>query len=113
MTAPCPSCPWRVSSTVGGGDIPGFSIDLMRSLSNTVGPDDGFRPVMACHGSPEGGDRPCVGYLAVEGWSNLAVRVMAIQGRVDMHAVDEGSAGLELWGSFGEMLAAYEAPQPG
>lgn len=108
-TTPCSTCPWRRSSTVGGADIPGFDLDLMRRLAACVGPGDDFRTVMACHGSTCGDDRPCVGYLAQEGYSNLAVRVMAMQGKVDLHAVVEACEGLDLWPSFAEMLAAYEA----
>ena len=107
-TAPCPTCPWRKTSTVGGADIPNFDIDLMRGLSNTVGRGDAFRPIMACHGSARGAEEPCIGYVAVEGWSNLSVRMAAIHGRVDIKAIDETCADLELWPSFAEMLEAYE-----
>ncbi len=80
----------------------------MRRLRNTVGREDGFRPIMACHHSPVGGERPCVGYLAVEGWRNLAVRVMAIRGEIDPAAIDAATKDLDLWESFEAMLAAYE-----
>jgi hypothetical protein len=95
---------------VGGADIPGFSIELMRSLSNTVGPSDAFRPIMACHGSACGAERPCAGYVAVEGWSNLAIRVMAAEKRLDVEGIcaDVEELEIELWPSFNEMLAAYE-----
>jgi hypothetical protein len=63
---------------------------------------------MACHGSACGDERACVGYLAVEGMSNLNVRLMALQGTVDLTAVQEGCADITLWASFDEMLAAYE-----
>lgn len=105
---PCPTCPWRKSSTVGGADIPGFSIKMMRDLAKTVGPGDNFRTVMACHGSACGGETPCAGYVAVEGWSNLTLRMMAMEGRIDIAGVVDACADLELWGSFHEMLAAYE-----
>lgn len=110
---PCPTCPWRRSSTVGGGDIPGFDLDLMRRLANTVGEGDAFRPVMACHGSLEGADTACVGYLAVEGWSNLNVRIMAIDGRLDLNAVGRECEPLDLWPSFDAMLSAYEEAAAG
>lgn len=110
---PCNTCPWRRSSTIGGGDIPNFDLDLMRNLRNTVGGGDEFRPVMACHGSTCGADTPCVGYVYVEGWSNLQVRMMAIRARIDLPAIDEACAELDLWPSFGEMLAAYEAADRG
>lgn len=107
-TVPCATCPWRRTSTEGGADIPGFAINLMRGLSNTVGRGDDFRPVMACHGSACGAETPCVGYIAQEGYSNLAVRLMAVEGRVDLLAMAEACEPLDLWPSFDEMLAAYE-----
>lgn len=112
---PCVTCPWRRSSTVGGADIPRFDIDMMRGLRNTVGDGDDFRPIMACHYSACGAETPCVGYVAQEGWSNLAVRLMALDGRIDIAAVLEACVELDLWPSFAEMLATYEAanaPQP-
>ena len=83
----------------------------MRGLSNTVGLGDDFRPIMACHGSPIGRERGCVGYLVVEGWSNLAVRLQVIGGRIDMAAIEKACEGIEMWDSFGEMLDAYEGVQ--
>lgn len=109
---PCRTCPWRVSSTVGGADIPSFDIELMRGLVNTVGPDDAFRPIMACHYSPSGSEWACRGYIAVEGYSNLAVRVAAISGRIPFGRILDACKGLELWPSFADMLAAYEEAQP-
>jgi hypothetical protein len=108
-TTPCVTCPWRKTSTVGGADIPRFDIDLMRGLSNTVGPDDAFRPMMACHYSACGDETPCVGYVAIEGWRNLAVRVRAMRGDLDIGAIIDACEDLDLWPSFGEMLRAYEA----
>lgn len=110
-TIPCSTCPWRRTSTVGGSDIPGFDITLMRKLRACSGRGDDFRRMMACHGSDEGNDRPCVGYLAVEGWSNLNVRIMAMQGRIDVIAIADDCADLDLWSSFDEMLDAYEEAQ--
>lgn len=112
-TVPCPTCPWRKSSTIGGSDIPGFSISLMRGLACTVGEGDAFRTIMACHGCVPGEEGPCIGYVAVEGWSNLALRVMAMEGKIDMHAIMHDSEGIELWPSFLEMLEAYEAVADG
>lgn len=105
---PCPTCPWRKSSTVGGFDIPRFDLDKMRNLIDTVGDGDDFRTVMACHYSPCGGETACVGYVAVEGYSNLNVRIMAARGRIDLPAIWDACESLDLWPSFGEMLAAYE-----
>lgn len=105
---PCPTCPWRKSSTVGGADIPHFDLDLMRGLAKTVGRGDDFRNIMACHYSECGAETPCIGYVYVEGYSNLNVRILAMDRRVDFPAIDAECAELDLWPSFHEMLAAYE-----
>lgn len=112
---PCPTCPWRKTSTVGGADIPGFNIELMRGLSNTVGRGDAFRPIMACHYSPCGEEKACAGYVAVEGYRNLSVRILASKGEIEMCAIMDECEGLDLWESFDEMLEAYEyaAARPG
>jgi uncharacterized protein DUF6283 len=106
--APCPSCPWRRISTPGGSDIPNFDMDMMRNLVCTVGDGDAFRPIMACHYSGEGAETGCRGYLAVEGWTNLAVRMQVLRGRLDMAAIDKACAEIDLYDSFGEMLDASE-----
>jgi hypothetical protein len=80
----------------------------MRNLANTVGDEDAFRPIMACHYSDDGTEKPCLGYVAVHGWSNLSVRLMVAYKKLDIRAVEESCATIELWPSFGEMLAAYE-----
>ena len=105
---PCPTCPWRKSSTVGGEDIPGFSLCKMQGLENTVGHGDAFRPIMACHYSEDGEEVPCLGYVAQEGWTNLALRMMAIRGKLDIGAVMDACAHLDLWPDFHSMLEAYE-----
>ncbi len=64
---------------------------------------------MACHYSPEGKETSCVGYLAVEGYSNLNVRLLAAAEVIPMRQIVEDCKGLDLYGSFGEMLADFEA----
>jgi hypothetical protein len=67
--------------------------------------------MMACHGSQEGAEGVCRGYAYVEGWSNLAFRLVAMRGEIDLDQLDRACEGLDLWGSFSEMLAAYEEAQ--
>lgn len=106
---PCSTCPWRRESTPGGVDIPGFDMDKMRALACTVGDGtDDFRKIMACHGSDDGNDRPCTGYLHRHGYSNLNVRIAAARGEIDMPAVQAACASLDLFESFYEMLTASE-----
>jgi hypothetical protein len=81
---------------------------MMRNLRNTVGEGDDFRTIMACHYSPEGDETPCIGYVAVEGYSNLSVRMMVVDGKLDLRAIDEACKDLDLWGSFEEMFTVYE-----
>jgi hypothetical protein len=112
VSVPCPTCPWRRSSTVGGADIPNFDLEKMRGLANTVpsadDPGDGFRTIMACHGSACGAETACAGYVHVEGYTNLNVRMLALHGKIDIRAIDAACADLDLYDSFDEMLADYE-----
>jgi hypothetical protein len=96
---------------VGGFDIPGFDIEKMRNLRNTVGEGDAIRTIMACHYSSEGEERYCIGYVAQEGWTNIAVRIACAYGRLNINAIDEACADLDLWPDFHSMLAAYEEAQ--
>ncbi len=108
---PCATCPWRKSSTVGGADIPGFSLSKIQALTCTAGPrrgEDGWRNIMACHYSPEGSERACIGYVAQEGLDNIWVRILAVTGRIDLGGILTACADLDLWPSFAKMLAAYE-----
>lgn len=105
---PCETCPWRKSNPPGGKGIPSFDIEMMRRLRNTVGDGDAFRKIMACHYSPCGKEEACVGYVAVEGYTNLNVRLLAGKGVIPLHEIVEECQALDLWGSFEEMLRAYE-----
>lgn len=113
---PCSTCPWRRTSTVGGADIDDFALDMMRDLAGCCGPGDDFRPIMACHSSgrtPGDPERPCIGYVYVEGHSNLNMRLYAIKHETDWQGIQEASSRLDLWGSFDEMLTAYEQASDG
>jgi Family of unknown function (DUF6283) len=88
-------------------------MEKMRGLSCTVSPpgerEDAFRVIMACHGSEEGAEAViCRGYAHVEGWTNINVRLMSAEGKLDMVAIEAACEGLDLWASFWEMLEAYE-----
>lgn len=83
----------------------------MRNLARTVGDGDWFRPIFACHLSPEGQEFTCVGYVARHGWSNLAVRLQALEGQLNIIAIEDACADLDLWPDFHTMLTAYEHAQ--
>jgi uncharacterized protein DUF6283 len=77
---PCPTCPWRVDQKASS--IPRYNHQKACGLRNTVGAEDAFRPIMACHYSTENEPVACKGYLAMEGERNLAVRVQAAKGEM-------------------------------
>lgn len=85
----------------------------MRKLRCTVGRGDDFRQVMACHCSTCDRPHACIGYAAVEGYSNINVRLMASRGELNLPAIWKEAEGIELWDSFEEMLEAYEEAQTG
>jgi len=112
---PCKNCPWKKSSLVGGANIPRFDIDLMRGLSSTVPPrdsnQDGMYKIFACHDSKVGNEFACAGYVAVQGYQNINVRLMAMMGHVDIIAVEDACSDYEMYSNFHEMLDDYEAAQ--
>lgn len=106
---PCPTCPWRKSSAKGGGEIPNFSIELMRQLANTVAPQGSDvtwpRKVFACHSSKEGREYACAGYVAQEGATNVNLMMLGI----DVDQIKSNCSGIDLYENFHEMLADYES----
>lgn len=93
---------------MGGSAIPNFEIEKARNLANTVGRGDEFRPIMACHGSADAEEYPCIGYLVVEGWTNLRVRMAVIEGRIPLSSIMERSKDIALHEDFEAMLGALE-----
>lgn len=86
----CKACPWKVS-TVPGRDIPnGYCRAKHAALQSTIAkPGDvrgifgGSLHMMACHESPVGAEKPCVGWLSNQlgPGNNLALRILASDGR--------------------------------
>jgi Family of unknown function (DUF6283) len=102
---PCATCPWRVDKDASA--IPRYNHEKACNLMNTVGDNDAFRPIMACHHS---GDTPipCKGYLAREGWSNISVRLLLAMGKIEnpkevMQACER--SGIELHESYRDVLS--------
>ena len=102
---PCSTCPWRKNRDAT--TIPRYDHELACELLNTVGEEDAFRPIMACHGSPDNNMRACLGYLAMAGWSNLNVRLLLLRGEIaDSSEVAEAceAAGIELESDYQTVL---------
>lgn len=79
----CKTCPWKVGTDPNA--IPGYSLAKHRALTSTIAdPGDirmgGELRMMACHYSPEGSEKACVGWLANQlgPGNNIALRLRAM-----------------------------------
>lgn len=85
----CAKCPWKVSTNAH--DIPGeYSVDKHCKLDKTIATDASpFMPdklhIMACHETPEGNEKACVGWLVNQlgPGNNLALRMHVAFGKLD------------------------------
>lgn len=92
MRKQCKACPWR--KDVDPHDIPnGYCETKHANLKSTIAPQDvmsqlsenrGLR-IMACHESPIGREKPCVGWLdnQLGVGNNIPLRIAASTGRID------------------------------
>jgi hypothetical protein len=88
MRKQCAKCPWRVD--VDPRDIPdGYCETKHAALSGTIAkpgalPSGPLR-IMACHESPTGRERPCVGWLhnQLGPGNNVALRLAVASGHID------------------------------
>lgn len=100
----CKACPWR-RDVVAARDIPGgYDADKHRALSCTIAKPGEIRiagtlRMMACHETPVGAERPCVGWLAHQlgPGNNIALRYHVLR-------VDRALADFELVGEQCESL---------
>lgn len=84
----CKKCPWKVG--VDPHDIPnGYDESKHCALQSTIAEPGALRPsglsVMACHQTPVGKEKPCVGWLVNQlgPGNNIALRMAVMVGRVD------------------------------
>ena len=88
-TRQCRKCPWKVSTDPN--DIPhGYDVEKHRKLRSTIADRDGppdlseTLRIMACHHSPVGAERPCVGWLhnQLNEGNNIGLRYAVHLGRI-------------------------------
>lgn len=83
----CVKCPWKVSTNPH--DIPnGYDPKKHANLKDTIADGSagfGKFKLMACHESPVGREKPCVGWLANQlgPGNNLSLRLAVCVGQVD------------------------------
>lgn len=97
---PCDECPWRKNAEPGR-----FTTERWEALSSSSVSEEGwgpdfFGPMFACHKTPEGGERACAGWLAVEGVNHPRVRFGVGQGELTMCMLEPGEDWPELHESF-------------
>lgn len=87
MTTQCKACPWK-KSTRPAKDIPGGYCETQhRDLKGTIAEPGAMpthvMPMMACHESPPGNERPCIGWVMQQlgPGNNLGLRMLALDGR--------------------------------
>lgn len=86
----CKACPWK-KSTNPTKDIPGgYDEERHKGLASTIAEPgslnlSGPLKMMACHETPVGQEKPCIGWLAHQlgPGNNLGLRMMAIQGKLN------------------------------
>lgn len=115
MDRPCGRCPWRRDVPPGE-----FSLERFLALWKTSHQPPVYdrpeeveqQPMFACHKTPEGQERACAGWLAVAGWSNIAVRIAVLFCTLPREALQPGRDWPELFESFEEMVERQADPPP-
>lgn len=105
--------PWRKDAPPGQ-----FPPERYQALRATSRRPDGHgatdapvgSPMFACHATHEGADRACAGWLAVEGWGHLGVRVAVLTGDLPECALRPGVDWPELYPSYADLAAVNGAP---
>lgn len=97
---PCDECPWRKDAKQGR-----FEQERWAALAASSADERGFgpefdAPLFACHKSPEGGERACAGWLAVEGANHPRVRLAVGFESLPPRALEPGEDWPELHESF-------------
>ena len=82
----CAKCPWRKSTDpheIPNGYCEEKHLDLSKTIAEPALMQLGTLRLMACHDSPMGSERVCVGWLAQQlgPGNNIALRMAAFQGR--------------------------------
>jgi len=87
----CKACPWKVS-TVPERDIPnGYCATKHAKLRRTIARDPAHvGHAMACHETPVGRERPCVGWVVNQlgPGNNIILRLLARDGRFNAMELD-------------------------
>lgn len=108
---PCGECPWRLDAQPG--KFPAERYAALRATSRRPDAHGGTdaplgSPFFACHMSGEGKDQACAGWLAVEGWGHIGVRLAVLRGAIDEAALAPGEGWPALHSSYADLAAAND-----
>lgn len=97
---PCDECPWRKDCEPGR-----FERERWEALAASSADERGMGPevtgsLFACHKTPEGSERACAGWLAVEGINHPLVRLDVMTGSLPMAALSPGEGWPDLHPDF-------------
>lgn len=116
-TFPCAECPWRRDAEPGKFGTERY--ETLRATCRSEGVDGVGHsalqaPIFGCHkGEPgTGDDLACAGFLAVEGYNSLPVRLAMALGNLPPGAVRRGKDWPELYGSYEELAEANGVDLP-
>lgn len=93
---PCKTCPWRTDAV---GEFPA---EAFREAANTA--YDIADKTFGCHTSGSAKPAICAGFLLRNADNNMQVRLLQMQGRLDIQKVHDG--GVDLFDSYRTMAVA-------
>ena len=96
---PCDECPWRKDSEQGRFTPERWAVLSASSSDGNFGADFDA-PLFACHKTPDGKERACAGWLAMEGINHPRVRLDLVTGALPSCAIEPGEDWPELHETF-------------
>jgi hypothetical protein len=103
---PCGACPWRVDVDPGEFPPDRYACLARTSADQRTGASASVEaPMFACHLSPDGKERACAGWLAVEGAGHVGVRLAVVTGRLPSTTLRPGKGWPELHPDYATLAA--------
>jgi Family of unknown function (DUF6283) len=96
---PCDACPWRKDAEPGRFTPERWKALAPSSSDGNFGADFDA-PLFACHKTPDGKERACAGWLAMEGANHPMVRLDVMLGAIPVCALQPGEDWPDLHETF-------------
>lgn len=108
---PCDECPWRIDAEPGRFEAERWEALAASSHDGHFGPQI-TDPMFACHKTPDGKERACAGWLAVEGANHPRIRLGVMTGEVPECALSPQEGWPALHPDFATTRAHDEQETP-